>query len=543
MFSAMREMGGRRRCAVVAAVPIVLVALLAVAEPAAARQQALTPSAGEAAEASVALETAEQALGVADAPTDDPAPAGDQTGAPALDASVALNALATAVPQLRGGERRRARGLLARPTDGPTDQYGDGYPKGVPLASAESAHFCVVWVSDPAATDAPDLADDNGTADGDGVPDYVESLLTIAEHSYGVEVAPGALGWRAPKPDRDGCGASPATHADVYLEQLGKKGLFGYESPDPGQGRARSRYGYMVLDNDYAKSEYGYSDPAIPASVTFAHEFNHLLQQAYDSLQDPWMFESTATWVEDKVYPEINDYLFYMPAFAGNPGAPLSDLVAGRGLRVYGLAAWNHWLDSGDGGFGVDAIRRAWEVSGSVDPVDNAFAAYGRSIELGGGKGFSSEFVRFATATAEWRSGFGDFPDAASYPDVSRKGALRRGEGLSFALDHTAYRLLNVGVAGASGPSLTLSLKAPHGLRCGLALIGRDGSRRSGSVTQRVRYLDRGGRGSVTLADPGSYERITAVIVNADPRVEGRARGGDFVYAKDGVELSARLRD
>ena len=48
--------------------------------------------------------------------------------------------------------------------------------------------------------------------------------------------------------------------------------------------------------------------------MTVAHEYNHILQFGYDTLQDIWLFEATATWVEQKVYPEINDYLIFMPA-------------------------------------------------------------------------------------------------------------------------------------------------------------------------------------------------------------------------------------
>ncbi len=286
------------------------------------------------------------------------------------------------------------------------------------MASAASPHFCVFFVSDPGFPDAPEPTDSNGVDDGDGTPDYVEAILEIAEFSYSVEIAPGSLGWLPPKPDIQGCGASPSTHADVYLKQLGKAGIFGYESPDPGQGAARSQYGYMVIDNDFAASEYGFSDPLDAARVTFAHEFNHLLQQRYDSFQDVWMFESTAVWVEEQVYPEINDYVNYVGAFASSPGAPITDRDAAQGLKIYGSGVWNHWLSGPGGGFGLGAIRGAWEVSDSVDPADFAPGAYDRAIRDAGGRGFSREFFRFAAATAEWRAGFGGFPDAALYPDV-----------------------------------------------------------------------------------------------------------------------------
>ena len=71
-------------------------------------------------------------------------------------------------------------------------------------------------------------------------------------------------------------------------------------------------------------------------------------------------------------------------------------------------------------------------------------------------------------------------------------------------------------------------------MRAGLALVARDGDALAGTVTKKRSYLDQGGKGSVTLSTPGRFERITAVLVNADGRVNGFA-GGDWVYSKDGA--------
>ena len=141
------------------------------------------------------------------------------------------------------------------------------------------------------------------------------------------------------------------------------------------------------------------------------------------------MLESTATWTEEKVYPEINDYLGYVNAFARFPATRSPRPIRPQkleSLRIYGAAVWNHWLDSGGGGFGSDVIRRAWELSDRTDPADFALGAYGEAIDRSGGKGFSREFVPFAAATAEWRAGAGGFPDHAQYPDVTRKGRSTR---------------------------------------------------------------------------------------------------------------------
>lgn len=513
---------------------IAAAAALSTVTVARAQQPAVEPTAAQAGEA---LEHAEAVL-AAD-PQALSAPPG--VGAPeALDATAALNALAASYGQLQGADRRRARGLLARPTDGQADQYGDGYPANAPLASAESPHFCVHWVNDPTKEDAPSLVDANGVADLDGIPDYVEAILEIAEYSYSIEVAPGALGWEPPKPDNAGCGADPGAHADVYLKQLGLAGIFGYESPDPGQGSARSQYGYMVIDDDFALEEYGYPDPLDPAKVTFAHEFNHLLQQNYDSFQDVWMFESTATWVENHVYPTIDDYLFYVRSFASATAKPITDPMAGQRLRMYGAAVWNHWLDSGGGGYGSGVIRSAWELSDKAKPRDNAIAAYDAAIRKAGGKGFSREFVKFAVATSEWKTGFGGFVDAERYPDVERQGSLPKGGSRRVRLDHTAYRLLDVNAA--SSGKIKLELRVENGVRCGVALVGRSGDLGSGAVKAKSKYLPKGGRASVTLNSLGAYDRITAVLVNADGRVEGFNPRVGWIYSRDGAGFEFALR-
>lgn len=476
---------------------------------------------------------AEQSLAAAQAALDSGPPA-----AGPADATAALNTLAGALPALEGEARDRARALLARPTDGSNDRYGDGFPKGAPVASAASEHFCVFFVDSPEFADAPDLTDANGVTDGDEIPDYVEAVLEMAELSYAVEVAPGALGWAPPKPDRKGCGADPSARADIYLKQLGSKGLFGYESPDPGQGQIRSKYGYLVIDDDYAAAEFGFADPLDAARVTIAHEFNHLLQQNYDSFQDVWIFEATAVWAEEQVFPQVDDYLNYVEVFAQRPGVPITDREGAMGLKVYGAGVWNHWLSGSGRGFGIDVVRRAWEVSGAVEPADFAIAAYERALRDLGGRSFSREFAQFAAATAEWRTADGVFPDAALYSEVQRKQNLRPGREVEFRLDHTAYRLLDVDPGGRD--TVVLRGEAERGLRAGFALVAREGDAVTGEVVVKRRYLDQGGKASLTLDSPGRFERITAVAVNADGRVAGFG-GSDWAYRKDGQRLSVGL--
>ena len=67
------------------------------------------------------------------------------------------------------------------------------------------------------------------------------------------------------------------------------------------------------MDDDYAPRVPALRATALSRSqVTAAHEYNHVLQFAYDLRQDTWMFESTATWAEEKVFDGVDDYVTYM---------------------------------------------------------------------------------------------------------------------------------------------------------------------------------------------------------------------------------------
>ena len=379
------------------------------------------------------------------------------------------------------------------------DRFGDGYPSAAPIATAESPHFCFYWVSDPASRRprARRPQRDHRRRRGPGLrrgDDRDRRALLLDRGGAG----PARLG--APKPDAEGCGDDPGARSDIYLKQIGTEGLFGYESPDPGQGRARSQYGYLVLDDDYSPEEFpGFADPTVPASVTFAHEFNHLLQQNYDSFQDLWMFESTAVWAEQKVYPQINDYINYVRAFARFPGAPLTATYPPdrrKSLKIYGSAVFNHWLDAGGGGYGSEVIRGAWEDSDRVKPRDYSLAAYDTAIAAAGGRSFSREFASFATATAEWRTGLGNFPDHAMYPDVMRK-RLAPACSPTRTFSSPTRRTACSGRAGTLEHEDQAPPTGRPGVRSAVGLVGRDGTRSTARVT-------RGSGSSTTAGAPRS---------------------------------------
>jgi hypothetical protein len=294
-------------------------------------------------------------------------------------------------------------------------------------------------------------------------------------------------------------------------------------------------HGYLVLDNDYDPTEFPGTTPEHDLEVTVAHEYNHILQFGYDAYQDAWFAESTAVWMEDEVYNGINDYLRYVRRWVKRYDTPLT----ANSIKEYGSAVWNKWLAHR---YGRAIVRHAWAGAIHTKPGGFSVAAYNSAIEAAGHSDFSHDFASFARDLPEWRTDT-VFPEGDSYPDVSRQGSLPLdGRVLDRRLNHTTFQLLRVHARG--GRAIEVGIVAPRGIAAGLALVGRTGSERHGHVVSKLRFKQGGGAMTVRLSDPGRFNRLTAVLVNADAAAAGfSARRLDWAYLTDSVpfRVSARL--
>jgi hypothetical protein len=444
--------------------------------------------------------------------------------APLLAAVLLLSLPAAAT----AGDQWTFRQPLARPTD---LRHPVRHSYDVPEARHSPActdRFCVHWVAE--GIDAPDLAD----ADADGVPDYAERVLAVAAHVHAVEN--GKLRWRGPRSDGRRGGRRGKT--DVYLKELGRQ-LFGYAVPDPGQSPKGSRlprrlHGYLVLDDDYSPFQYPGTRPAADLRVTFAHEYCHILQMAYDAYQDAWMAESTAVWMEDQAYNGIDDYLRYVRRWVGLYRTPLT----ANSIREYGDTVWNEWLVRR---YGRGIVRSAWAHSLGARPGGFSVASYDAAIRAAGGSDFARDFARFARDVAEWRTG-DRFREGRRYPDVPRQGSLPvDGRVARRSLNHATFELLRV--HPRDGRPIAVSTVAPRGVAAGVALVGRIGAERDGRVVSRLRFSTHGGSMTVRLGRPERFSRVTAVLINADTRAEGfSARRLDWNYLTDTVPFSVAVR-
>ena len=176
-----------------------------------------------------------------------------------------------------------------------------------------------------------------------------EDALDVLERSWRIEVD--EIGFRAPLPD-DGFGGSDAL--DVFiLPGSGGAGAVGLAANRATPWNDWSTY--ITLDPlDYGGDLLG---------VTLAHEFNHCCQAAYDWYETIVALESTAVWVEDLVYDDVNDWYTYTHEYQALPHKPLDYLGGTWAWYVYAAGLAQHIVvenfGAGDPGILVDV----WENS------------------------------------------------------------------------------------------------------------------------------------------------------------------------------------
>ncbi len=477
-----------------------------------------------------------------------------EAGISRTDPTIALRDLALAVPALDGAAKRQARSILSRPPEG-NSPYGGAWPNNAVEQTVETPAFVVHYPEVPGCNaeppnpdgncDEPDLSDDDDMND---IPDYVDATVDAVDESIAVEN--GELGWPLPKGDGDDGepnGSGEDDRFDVYISDLCDESdfnpcVFGFAQPDDNSANCNSApfkcSAHLVVDNDY--DEFGDSGGELGLRVTTAHEYNHVLQFNLDANQDTWMFESTATWSEEQVFPADDDWVrTYMDSWTKES---LVSLTTPQ-FHIYGSAVWNHWLEHGDGNYGPDVVLNAWESSRDVTPKDYAVGAYDDAIKDEGGAGFPQEWAAFTAATAEWRTGDGNIPDASELPDVKRQGKLKFGDkSVKQILDNTSFALLQVNPKNAD--DITLKGRSNDGgLQWSIALVARDGPAIAGDVERLVSYAEGDERSTVTLPNAQSYDRITAVVANADGHVTGsKPANGQFNYTRNGEDFKLKVR-
>ncbi len=240
--------------------------------------------------------------------------------------------------------------------------------------------------------------------------DFIQETAATFDYVYDFEV--GGLGYRAPLNDS----GIDGPEIDVYIYNYP-----GYGETEP------ANPSWIEMDNDFSSTP---TKGIKGMSVTAAHEFFHMIQLAYHSIEtttiDPvFLFECSAVWMEDVVFDDINDYYNYLPSFFRNPELPFH-LV--NGTHEYGLSIFCHMLEQK---YGQDIIRRVWEEFVDHEPLD----AFDRAL-IPMGSNFPTELAEFAVWNCFTNSQADTtrfYPEGRHYPAISANSSYEFTNSQSFS--------------------------------------------------------------------------------------------------------------
>jgi hypothetical protein len=307
-------------------------------------------------------------------------------------------------------------------------------------------------------------------SDEDGHPDFVVEVVEAMEFSWFAQIE--HFGWDPPPNDADLGGDE---RYDVYLENILVDDYAGYaegneidgligDNPHSAINEENTLPSYLVLDNDYA--EYAeYALPGISAldymRVTAAHELNHALQFGYDG-DEPhdWLWEATATWMQDEVFDAINESTTLLEAVFKSPDTCL--MAEGGEERVEDSQHWyGTWilLRYLSERYGHAAVLQLWQIAAASDGFD-----IWDTLLQTKGENFEDFFRDYSVALLTR-----NFEEGNTYPTVRLEGEARPGE-LFEPVDGVEQLAMDyVQLRGEGEMTATLSGSDLEGLLVGVA--------------------------------------------------------------------------
>lgn len=437
-------------------------------------------------------------------------------------ATIVLRDLVASVHELDGVDKARALAVLARPDDGASDPFGDGYSVASEVGC--TTHICLHWVE--STTDAPPLED----ADASGRPDWVEVNAGVLEQVWTTEVT--TYGYRAPKSDITSSNSGPDGRIDVYLADIGDDHLFGYcFTDDP--NAINNNFppydvsAYCVLDNDFSAAQFGPGASGLTGlRATAAHEFFHAVQFAYDVLDDAWFMESTATWIEDEVFDNVNQNRDYLSTSSLRRGFVPVDFGDTRRFFLYGNWIFIRFLTEYFGrrtNADPTTVRDAWEWADGSSGAPDYYsmqalerAARERDKEL---QDAFADFGAFNLAPRRFYEEGGAYPT----PLIDRSFALSASRSdtgwWSITTDHMTNRYFvfrpRTGIPRTSTLRLLVDATARSTMPKATAVVFR----KNGAVRYSLIRLDRRGDGARSVPfGRGVVKRVVLVLTNASTR-------------------------
>lgn len=241
------------------------------------------------------------------------------------------------------------------------------------------------------------------------IPDRIEIIADAFEQSYAVEIE--HMNYKLPPSFQNG-----TKPYDIYVLDLNNSfGITVAESMDSTAWEQKNVSSYILFDNDFIGSGFHIQgEPAIKS--TAAHEFFHAIQLGYVFRKfDSFFFELTAVWIEDHVFDEVDNYLYFMDYFFSAPDIPLNGVsftVPTIFKHIYGSCIFGFYIEEN---FGWDAIRQIWHMmpdKSALTAANDLFRTFGSNFE--------NEFIKFSIwnffTGSRARSKY--YSNGSNYPEI-----------------------------------------------------------------------------------------------------------------------------
>ncbi|MCB9781071.1 MAG: hypothetical protein H6742_21050 [Alphaproteobacteria bacterium] len=348
--------------------------------------------------------------------------------------------------------------------------------------SKDSEHFVVYYEN----------ADDGSKAD---------QLLESLEYSWSKEID--ELGWKAPLGTDD-------YKLRFLIENRNYAGAYTTVDFCGGVGYMP----YMVTGRGSFQGGSWYKTMA-------AHEFNHSSQFGYGFAHEFFWWEATATWVEEHVYPDNNDWADMYWAFSEYPYIGLnasSQSDQDIFYHMYAMGIFGTYLDEYVGGH--DLVQDTWEL---VDGDRGQYNMWLPDAVEEVGVDFDEAWAGFLATTA-----FMDFREARYFYDVKTDNKVSSLPG-SGSSSNNAPQSLGVSFskfsssAGGAGKYLQVDFTGDSGVDWIAVLVTGSGN----SVNEYATFDIAAGEGSAWIPFDGDADGFLVV----SPKDEG-AQGYNYNWGR-----------
>ncbi|MBD3377411.1 hypothetical protein GF406_20455 [candidate division KSB1 bacterium] len=213
---------------------------------------------------------------------------------------------------------------------------------------------------------------------------------------------------------------------DLYILNYAEYGGTTPETPVFETDRPYDYTSWIEIDNDFSHTP---TKGLAAMRVTVAHEFFHMVQMGYraihtTALDATFLYESSATWMEDVIYENVNDYVYYLYELFTYPSMPF---YRSNGLREYANSLYWHMIEKKHG---KDLVRSFWQALSEesvFQALDNALAVSNSTLQ--------QSLVQYAI----WLIFTGDraypdkyFPEGEMYPEITPDNSYEFSEDITW---------------------------------------------------------------------------------------------------------------